>query len=133
MLRVLVELVGLPQLDDAAEVHDGDAVGDVADDAEVVRDEEVGQVEVAAGGSCSRLRICAWIETSSADTGSSQTISFGRQRERARDADALPLAARELVRIAVVVLRVEADAVHQLLHRAADVALGLVDRERARR
>ena len=27
--------------------------------------------------SFSRLRICAWIETSSADTGSSQTISFG--------------------------------------------------------
>ena len=28
--------------------------------------------------SASRLMICAWIETSSADTGSSQTISFGR-------------------------------------------------------
>ena len=25
----------------------------------------------------SRLRICAWIETSSAETGSSATISFG--------------------------------------------------------
>ena len=27
--------------------------------------------------SLSRLTICAWIETSSAETGSSQTISFG--------------------------------------------------------
>ncbi|MNT72994.1 hypothetical protein D3C72_2116470 [compost metagenome] len=27
--------------------------------------------------SASRLRICAWIDTSSAETGSSQTISFG--------------------------------------------------------
>ena len=27
--------------------------------------------------SLSRFRICAWIETSSAETGSSQTISFG--------------------------------------------------------
>ena len=28
--------------------------------------------------SSSRLTICAWIETSSAETGSSATISFGR-------------------------------------------------------
>ena len=40
------------------------------------------------------------------------------QRERARDADALALAAGELVRVAVVVLGVEADLLHQLLHRA---------------
>ena len=51
--------------------------------------------------SLSRLRICAWIETSSADTGSSQTISFGDERQRAGDPDPLPLAAGELVRIAV--------------------------------
>ena len=81
----------------------------------------------------SRLRICAWIDTSSAETGSSATISFGLQRERARDADALALAAGELVRIAVVVLRVEPDPVHQVLHRALALALALVhavDRER---
>ena len=41
------------------------------------------------------------------------------QRERAGDADALPLAARELVRVAVVVLRAEADAREQLLDAAA--------------
>ena len=63
----------------------------------------------------SRFRICAWIETSSAETGSSQMISFGAQRERTGDADPLALAARELVRVAVVVLRVQADAVHELL------------------
>ena len=33
------------QLDDAAEVHDADAVGDVVDDREVVRDEEVGEAQ----------------------------------------------------------------------------------------
>ena len=57
----------------------------------------------------SRLRICAWIETSSADTGSSAINSFGPQRERARDPDPLALAAGELVRVAVVVLGVQAD------------------------
>ena len=38
------------------------------------------------------------------------------QRERAGDPDALALAAGELVRVAVVVLGVEPDLLHQLLH-----------------
>ena len=38
------------QLDDAAEVHDGDAVRDVAHDAEVVRDEDERQPELAPAG-----------------------------------------------------------------------------------
>ena len=45
------------------------------------------------------------------------------QRERARDADALALPAGELVRVAVVVLGVQPDRLHQLLHGA--LALGL--------
>ena len=43
---------------------------------------------------------CAWIDTSSAETGSSQTIELRLDRERAGDADALALAAGEFVRIA---------------------------------
>ena len=35
------------RLDDAAEVHHGHPVGDVLDDAEVVGDDEVGEVELA--------------------------------------------------------------------------------------
>jgi hypothetical protein len=49
---------------------------------------------------------------------------FGRSGERAGDADALPLAAGELVRVAVVVLRVEADDLQQLLHPGQLAALG---------
>ena len=41
------------------------------------------------------------------------------ERERAGDADALPLAAGELVRVAVVVLGVEADDLEQLLDATA--------------
>ena len=58
----------------------------------------------------------AWIETSSADTGSSSTSTFGSQRERPGDADALALAAGELVRVPVAVLGVEADLSQQLAH-----------------
>ena len=46
MERVRVELVRRGDLDDRPEVHDGDAVGDVTHDREVVRDEEVGEVEL---------------------------------------------------------------------------------------
>jgi hypothetical protein len=47
------------------------------------------------------LTTWAWIETSSADTGSSQTMSLGSQGQRPGDPDALALPARELVRVAV--------------------------------
>ena len=42
--------------------------------------------------------ICAWIETSSEATGSSQHQHVGLHRKRACDRDALALAAGELVR-----------------------------------
>ena len=64
--------------------------------------------------SLSRLRIWAWIETSSAETGSSQMISFGPSAS----ARAIPIRcrwpARELVRIPIGEARVEADDVQQL-------------------
>ena len=60
---------------------------------------------------------CAWIDTSSADTGSSQTISFGLDRERARDADALALPAGELMRIAARMIGLQADGFQQLRRR----------------
>ena len=75
-----------------------------------------------------RFSTCAWIETSSAATDSSQTRNSRLDRERARDADARALAAGELVRIAAHQRRIEADAVqHQAdvldLLRAADHAV----------
>src|SRR5437588_159368 len=55
------------------------------------------------------------------------------ERDRARDADPLTLSARELVRVAVVMLGVQSDAVHQLLYLLLALSLALVqavDRER---
>ena len=64
----------------------------------------------------SRLRIDACTETSSAETGSSATSSSADTRERPREADALALAARELVRVAVAELGAQADLVEELAH-----------------
>jgi hypothetical protein len=57
---------------------------------------------------------------------------LGFQGERTCDADALPLTAGELVRVSVVVLRVESDQLEQILHRALGAVLGLdaLDTER---
>ena len=130
MDRPLVELLGRRELDDLAEVHDGDAVGDVAHDAEVVRDEDVGQRELVLQvvEQVHDLRLDRDVERGDGLVGDDQPRI---QRERAGDADALALAARELVRIAVVVLGREPDDVHQLLHAPLRVAVRLaVDDER---
>ena len=69
--------------------------------------------------SSSRLTTCACTETSSADTGSSADDERRLERERAREADALPLAAAELVRVLRRRRRVEADELEQLPHARA--------------
>ena len=68
--------------------------------------------------------IWARIETSSADTGSSQMTSLGLQDQRAGDADALALAAGEFVRVAVGLLGPQADRGQHV--RDACLDLGLV-------
>ena len=40
---------------------------------------KISAIPISRRSRISRLTICAWIETSSAETGSSQTISFGRR------------------------------------------------------
>ena len=63
--------------------------------------------------------IWACTDTSSADTGSSQIDELGLERQRPGHADALSLAAGERGGEPVVVLRVEPDELHQLLHPRA--------------
>ena len=79
-------------LDDPAEVHDGDRVGHVADDREVVRDEEVGQVEpvLEAAQEIEDLRLDRDVD------GRHRFVEHDQLRvqgESARDADTLALAA----------------------------------------
>ena len=56
---------------------------------------------------------CAWIETSSAETGSSATMKLRLQRQRAGDGDALALTAGEFVRVVAHLRRPQADALEQ--------------------
>ena len=61
--------------------------------------------------------ICAWIETSSAETGSSRHDEVGVQRQRPREPDPLALPARELVRIAAGGVARQPDDLQQLAAR----------------
>ena len=87
-----------------------------------MRDEHVGQVELVLQvlEQVDDLRLDRDVQRRHRLVGHDQ---LGPQRERAGDADALALAAGELVRVAVVVLRVQPDQLQQVLHRALDAAL----------
>ena len=111
----VVQLVGRRHLDDHAQVHDGDAVGDVPDDGEVVRDEQIRQVELRLQllEQVDDLRLDRDVERGDRLVGDDEVRV---ERERAGEADALALPARELVRVARGRVRREADDLEQLAH-----------------
>ena len=92
----------------------------MADDAEVVSDEYVGELEVV-------LEVLEQVD----DLGLDRDVEGGdgfvgddqlrAQRERPRDPDPLALTTGELVRVAVVMLGVEADRLQQVLDHALDL------------
>ncbi len=102
-------------LDDLAEVHDRDPVRDVADDREVVRDEEVRQLEVGLEGleQVDDLGLDRDVERRDRLVADDEVRV---ERERAREPDALALAARELVRVARRRIRGKPDDLEQLTH-----------------
>ena len=100
-------LVG--ELDDLAEVHDRDAVRDVLDHREVVRDEEVGEARAPLEGAeqVQHLGLHRYVE------GRDRLVrdDDGRlERERAGDPEPLALPAGELVGVAVEVLEAKPGA-----------------------
>ncbi len=100
MLRIGPERRVVGALDDPPRYITSTRSAEIAHHRQVVADEEIGEAQ-SFFISTSRLRICAWMERSRAETGSSQTIRSGLSDQRAGDADALALAAGEFMRIAV--------------------------------
>ena len=101
-------------LDDLAEIHDRDAVGDVLHHREVVGDEDVGEAEAALQvlQQVDDLRLDRDVERRDRLVADDEARLDG---ERAGDADALALAAGEFVRVAPRMVRREADEAQQLL------------------
>ena len=98
MGRALVDLLRRPDLDELAEIHDADRVCQVLHDREVVGDDDVGQLVRA-------LQIAHQVEDLSLDRdverghGLVRDDQLRAEGERPGEADALPLPARELVRV----------------------------------
>ncbi len=111
--------VDVADLDDPSEVHHGDAVGDVADDGEVVGDEQVREAELGA-------ELVEEVDDAGLDRhveGGDRLVEddqLGLEGERSGDADALALPAGEVLRVAVGVTRLEADELQQLVDALAD-------------
>ena len=109
--------LGVRGLDDAAEIHHGDAVGDVLHHGEIVRDEDVGEAEPV-------LQVAQQIEDLRADRDVERRDrlvaddELRLDRERARDRDALALAAGEFVRIAAREARLQPDQAQQFARPA---------------
>ena len=97
MLRALVDVVPVADLDDLAEVHDRDPLAEVPHHRQVVRDEDERQVQLAlqVAQQVDHLRLDRDVQRGDRLVGDDQLRA---QRERAGDADALALAAGELVR-----------------------------------
>src|SRR5436190_7165071 len=120
--RVLVprpqeNLLGIALLDNAAGLHHADPVADLGGDAQVVRDEEHREVEPGADVLEERehLGLHRHVERRDGFVGDEE---LRLERERAGDADALALAAGELVRIARERCRIHAHEFHQLARTA---------------
>ena len=108
-----VELLRRRHFDDLSEVHHCDPVGDVAHHAQVVSHEDVRQAELV-------LEVVEQVDHLGLDGhvqrghGLVQHYQLRVDGQGAGDADALALAARELMGEPVGVLRVEPDLVQKL-------------------
>src|ERR1022692_641698 len=97
MLRAFGDLLGGSYLHNLAAIHHRNARREIAHDRHRVRNEQISQAEVALQlrQQIDDLRAHADVERGDGFVGHDK---FGTQRQRARDADALPLASAEFVR-----------------------------------
>ena len=113
MARPRVDLRRRADLDDLAHVHHRDAIGEVADHGQVVRDEDLGQVQL-------RLEVAEQVDEGrlhgdvEGRGGLVEDHHLGARRERPCDPDPLLLAAGELMGVAAEVVAREPDALEEL-------------------
>src|SRR5207247_1899973 len=115
MQGALVEVDAVRELDDLSEVHHRDAVADVPHHRKIVSDEQIRELEAILQvlEKVDDLRLDGHVECRDRLVANNELRLHG---ERAGDPDALTLAARELVRVAVGEVRVETHHAQELLH-----------------
>ena len=118
MLRLGEDAVYGPNLNDRAEVHDRNAVGEVAHHIKVVADKHVGEAVLLAEvrKKVENLALNRYVECGD------RLIEHDKlwvECERSRNAHALSLATREFVWVTDRILRREADQLKRLVHALA--------------
>src|SRR5215204_1960600 len=122
--RLVVERASVGELHDLAEVHNGDAVGDVLYHGEVVGDKDVGQVELF-------LQVLQEVDDLGLDrdveSRDGLVADYQARVERDGPGDPYPLtlAPGELVRVAVVVLGAQTNDLQELLHALLAISRGV--------
>src|SRR5688572_31542547 len=118
MARRADHLCSITDLDDLAEIHHGNAIANVFDNAEIVRNEEIRQAELFLQilQEVEHLRLNRDIERGNRFVAHDE---LGLDRQGARNAQALALAATEFVRIARGSRRRQAHDIEQLEHALA--------------
>ena len=124
MRRRAIDLIGVTQLDDPSEIHHGDAIADVADHGQIVRNEQHGEVSRAAHilEHVEHLGLHGHIECRDRFV---QDEQLRLEHHRTGDGDALALSARELPWAPLAhAVRVETDLAHHALHALARLVRG---------
>src|SRR5262245_59294147 len=115
MKRVAKQGRAIGNFHDAPGAHHGNSVGDIVDDREIVRDEEVSKAQflLQIHQQIQDLRLDRNIERRGRLVADDKV---GPQGKRPRDPDTLTLASRKTVRIAFDVPQIEADKGDELVH-----------------
>ena len=94
MFWLEIKVFGFPEFDDFADVHHGNPIRNVLDDAQIVGDEQVGEFELGLKvfEEVQNLRLNRHVECGDGLVGDDQ---IRMRRERSSNADALPLSATE--------------------------------------
>ena len=109
---MIADFEGIADLDEAAALHDGNAIAEVADERHGVGDEEVGEAVCVLEGAEEIDDLGADGDVQCAD-GLIEDEELGFECEGAGNVDALTLAAGELMRIAGEGESIQADLVQQ--------------------
>ena len=131
MQRVVEQFLLRRNFDDVAQIHHSNTVADVFDNAQVVRNEDVRQLifPLQFAHQIQNLRLNRHVQRADRLVADNQ---LRVERQCARNADALPLSAGKLVRIARVDLFAQTNVVHELQHAGAALLLvaHVVDNQR---
>ena len=123
MVRLTVERLPVRNLDHLAQIHNGNAIGDMLHDRQVVGDKQICSTELVLEflEQVQNLGLNGHIQSGNRLVADNQ---LGLQRKCTGNADTLTLTAGELMRIAVDVLGVQSDNVQQLADALDTLLLG---------